>query len=305
MSAANQIRVKVLKKMTAGLIAGSIPVLVWWKYASDSRYAVTEEVCTRVRVRGVPTTDDLLLERVQAGDVVLFDRRCEKCASGPWAALACLAGRQFLCDDSIRANRTVEAGRFDHIGIVVPGYINTAQDEFDPTNLLLLEATASGIVTRPLKTRLEHTQSRSVLLLQLCSPGEKRNADDSCEQLPSVERTREFIEKELRLFRDRWTELGNEKQYRRFHSTVALGGAVAYGMGLQDNIAGPVSPSAYLVLMGLQQAAVAQNIKENDNRKVKVENFLRDYRFEEKSAVGLRPGFRFLAPVPVRETSRY
>lgn len=170
-----------------------------------------------------------------------------------------------------------------------------------------MEATPSGIVARPLKTRLERTQSRSVLLLQLCSPGEKRNVeneDDDYEQMPLVQRTRQHVEKELKNFRDVWTELGEQKGYKRFHSTVALGGAFVYGLGLQDYASGPISPSAYLVLLGLQKAAAAQNIDERENKSVKVEDFLRDYRFEEQNAVRLRPGWRFLAPIPVRETSR-
>jgi len=181
-------------------------------------------------------------------------------------------------------------------------------------------------VARPLKTRLERTQSRSVMLLQLCSPGEKRNLNDSdgndddadatengdgddekskqqSSKKQMVQRTRQHVDRELKNFRDRWTELGNDKGYARFHSTVALGGAVSYGLGLQEYIKGPVSPSAYLVLMGLQKCAAAQNVSERENRLVKVEDFLRDYRFEERNAVRLRPGWRFLAPIPVRETS--
>jgi hypothetical protein len=189
-------------------------------------------------------------------------------------------------------------------GLVVPGYIKSRQDEFDPSNLLILEATPSGILARSLKTRLEQTQSRSVVLLQLCSPGEKRNVEEGYEHTPTVQRTREHMERELQVFRDRWTELGREKNYHRFHSTVALGGALSYGLGLQTYISGPVSPSAYLTLLGLQQSAAAQNINERENLQVKPEDFLHDYRFEEKNAVRLRPGFRFLAPITLRETSR-
>lgn len=187
---------------------------------------------------------------------------------------------------------------------MVPGYIKSRQDVHDPSSLLLLEATPSGIVARPLKTRLERTQSRSVMLLQLCSPGEKRNVEEDYEQMEIVNRTRKHVERELRQFRDRWTELGKDKGYEWFHSTVALGGALSYGLGLQPYTSGPISPSAYLVLLGLHQAAAAQNIRERDNLGVKVEDFLRDYRFEETNAVRLRPGWRFLAPIPLRETSR-
>lgn len=189
-------------------------------------------------------------------------------------------------------------------GLVVPGYINSRQDAIDPSNLLLLEATPSGIVARPLKTRLERTMSRSVVLLQLCSPGEKRNMDDDYEQSETVNRTRKHVERELRNFRDRWTELGSEKGYKWIHSTISLGGALAYQLGLGGYLAGPVSPSAYIVLMGLHKAAAGQNISEKENRAVTVEDFLRDHRFEEKHSLRLRPGWRFLAPIPLRETSK-
>jgi hypothetical protein len=170
-----------------------------------------------------------------------------------------------------------------------------------------LEATPSGIVARPLKTRLERTQSRSVILLQLCCPGERRNIvgeDEEEEELPIVVRARDHVEKELKNFRDQWTKLGDEKGYKWFHSTVQVGGAVTYGLGLQNYASGPISPSAYFVLMGLQKAAAAQNIIERENRQVKVEDFLSDYHFEEKNPIRLRPGWRFLAPIGLRETTR-
>jgi hypothetical protein len=175
---------------------------------------------------------------------------------------------------------------------------------------LLLEATPSGIVARNLRDRLERTASRSVILLQLCAPGERRNIvpgssdDDDYEQMPIVERARSHVDRELTKFRDTWMELGASKNYQWIHSTVGLGGALAYGMGLQNYLAGPVSPSAYLVLLGLQQAAAAQNLNQREHETVKCEDFLRDYRFEDVNAVRLRPGYRFLAPIPMRENSR-
>ena len=38
----------------------------------------------------VQTIDDLMVEKCQPGDVMLFDRRCECCASGAAAAMGCL-----------------------------------------------------------------------------------------------------------------------------------------------------------------------------------------------------------------------
>jgi len=107
--------------MSIGLAVCCVPVAVWWKSAADRRREVAERVRTQIRVPGVQTTDDMLLEqKVLPGDVVLFDRRCRYCAKGPWAALACLAGRQFLCDDSMSSSRSVDHGKFDHVGTCRP-----------------------------------------------------------------------------------------------------------------------------------------------------------------------------------------
>jgi hypothetical protein len=54
-----------------------------------------------------------------------------------------------------------------------------------------------------------------------------------------------------------WVALGEEKRCKRIQSTVGLGGAIAYGIGLQEFVSGPTSPSAYLVLMGLHKAAAS------------------------------------------------
>lgn len=107
-------RIKVFQQLAGGLIVCSIPVAVWWKSAADNRAIILEQQRTKVRVPNIQDSDDLLVERMQAGDVLLFDRRCEKCAAGPWAVLACLAGRSLLCDE--RATRSVDQGRFDHVG---------------------------------------------------------------------------------------------------------------------------------------------------------------------------------------------
>lgn len=199
----------------------------------------------------------------------------------------------------------------------MPGFVRTRHDEFDPTNLMLLEATPKGIVARPLKDRLERSSSRTILLLQLSCPGEvrKQTTDDDDDDEDgenskadpvrvSVIRTRQHVERELEKFRDKWLELGEQKGYKWIHSTVALGGAVVYGMGMQDYVisTGPVSPSAFVVLSALQSAAAAQNIRQKENLQVKPEDFLRD-RFAERNALQLRPGWRFLAPISLKETS--
>jgi hypothetical protein len=324
---------KVYLQFLGGIGVMSIPITVWWYWSDQERRTLLDDYRTRVKLppgAAGDTYDYIITEKIQAGDVLLFDRKCERCASSPWAALACIMSKQILTGKVGNDNyiRSIDTGRYDHIGLVVPGYIKTRSDEYDPTNLLLLEATASGIVARPLKERLELSTSNSVLLLQLACPGEQRNRilDESStasygtnnnknktnepnSQQILVTRTRAHVEKELKRYRDTWVQLGTQYKYQYLHSTLTLGGAVAYAVGLYNihqsslSMQGPVSASAYLVLSGLQQAAAAPSITEYENRTVKPEDFLRDYRLTEDHAVRLRPGWRFLAPITLKQAS--
>jgi hypothetical protein len=312
---------KVYGQLFSGVVVISIPITVWWYWSYQERAKVLEEYRTRVKLppgAAGDTYDYIITEKIQPGDVILFDRRCERCAASPWAAFACVVGKQCLTGHTGNDNyiRSVDSGRYDHIGLVVPGYVKTRADEFNPTNLLLMEATASGIVARPLKERLELSSSNSVLLLQLASPGEYRNRIvgeddkmDSPSQQIAVTRTRKHVETELKRFRDTWVPLGTQYNYHYLHSTITLGGAIAYGLGMYNSkqslipMNGPVSASAYLVLSGLQKAAAAPSITEVENRRIKAEDFLRDYRLTEQNAVHLRPGWRFLAPITLKQKS--
>jgi hypothetical protein len=189
------------------------------------------------------------------------------------------------------------------VGIVVPGYAKTKKDALDPSNLLVLEATpGEGIVARPLLTRLEMSQSRSMILLPLATAGERRN-DDKYEPSPMTIRTRKHIDKQLESFRDTWVKLSEQGGYKNVHSLISMAGAVANATGLQAYSSGPVSPSAWLVVMALKDAAVYQDVDERTRLRIKVEDFLRDHRFQERDSVRLRPGFKFLAPVSMRESS--
>ena len=315
---------KVYLQVLGGIGAISVPLSLWWYWSRQERHQLLEEYRTRVQLPpgagSSDTYDYIITEKIQPGDVLLFDRRCERCYSSPWSALACVISKQLLTGKSGDDNfiRSVDTGRYNHIGLVVPGYIRTRSDEYDPLNLLLLEATPGGIVARPLKERLELSTSHSVILLQLASPGEQRNriVDNSSSESQSsqqilVTRTREHVVKELKRYRDTWVSLGTQYKYQYLHSTLTIGGAVAYALGLYDilqssstfSIKGPVSPSAYFVLSGLQQAAAAPSITDQENFKIKPEDFLRDYRLTEQNAVRLRPGWRFLAPISLKQSS--
>ena len=55
------------------------------------------------------------VEKCQPGDVLLFDRRCDYCASGFVAAMACYVGKAILCEED-DGTRSVERGKYEHCG---------------------------------------------------------------------------------------------------------------------------------------------------------------------------------------------
>ena len=192
-------------------------------------------------------------------------------------------------------------------GIVVPGYHKNKKDLFDPSNLLLLEATSgSGIVARPLLTRLEMSQSRTVMLLPLHVPGDNRNSHDDDDFTPPAKTVQlsEYIDRQLGEFRDKWVENSKQQGYKSAHSSLSILGILAYMIGWQDVSPGPTSPSAWVVVSALQAAGVGENIRDRDALEAKVEDFLRDHRFQDAETVRLRPGFKYLPPVALREMAR-
>jgi hypothetical protein len=168
-----------------------------------------------------------------------------------------------------------------------------------------LEATASeGIVARPLLHRLEMSQSRSVLLLRLASPGEQRN-DPSYEPTTATKRLHKHVDGALEKFRDVWVQESKKQNYSWSHSGLGIFGALGYALGLYKVLPLPVSPSAWLVLSALQESGVALNLSERTALETKVEDFFKDYRFSEdqERSVRLRPGWKFMNPIAMRETS--
>jgi len=301
----NSTRRKVITRMAAIVFVPTVPVMIWYKAALDDRRTHAEEVRSKVRVPNVQTVDDLLVEKCQAGDILLFDRRWEKCAAGPLAALACLLSRAILCNDTDPLQtRSVEIGKFDQCGIVVPGYEKEGMP-YDPSNLLLIEVTASGgIVARPVLDRLEMSQSRSVILLPLNVPGDNRN-DDDYEAPEKTQKVHEYIEKQLCNFRDKWTKASKLQNYANAHSTLSILGVLGYSLGLKDVWRAPISPSAWLVVSALQAAGVGEKLTDRSAMETRVEDLLRDHRFHgDNESVRLRPGFKFLPPVVMREMSR-
>ena len=56
----------------------SIPIGLWWYQATSERKATTEKFNDRPLALTNDTYDYLIAEKCQPGDVVLFDRRCER-----------------------------------------------------------------------------------------------------------------------------------------------------------------------------------------------------------------------------------
>lgn len=288
-------------KVASIIAVPSVPISAWWYSALKDREAKAKDVQSRVRIPNVQTVDDLMIEKCQPGDVILFDRRCHKCAAGPTAAFSCILNKTFLCSDN--QSKTVNVGKFEHAGIIVPGDQKNKLEALDPLNLLLLESTPHGIVARKLSERLEMTQSRTVLWLPLASPGERRN-DDDYEPSPKTKRMQDYMHENLSKFRDTWVEISRKQNYGSFHSSLGIIGSLAYALGLYKTSKSPISPSAFLVVSALTESGAGLNLSDRVAFETKVEDFLRDHRFAENDVVRLRPGWKFLSPVIMRETSR-
>jgi hypothetical protein len=194
-------------------------------------------------------------------------------------------------------------------GIVVPGQSTAKGAEHDPSNLCLLEATSgSGVACRPLLARLEMSRSRSVILLPLSCPGERRyevdHGDDEGEMLSEWTKfAKGLTYSELSKFRDKWLADSQLQDYRSHHSNLSITGVLLYRTGLYHTFNIPISPSAWLVVQALQECGAAMKLNEKQSQQTRVEDFTRDGRFFETDTVRLRPGWKFLSPVVMRENS--
>ncbi|KAL3771469.1 hypothetical protein ACHAW5_006152 [Stephanodiscus triporus] len=302
-------RIKLAIQLSLSALVPAAPILYWSRNSKRERAERDREVSTKMRIPSVQTIDDLLVEKCQPGDVVLFDRRCECCASGPTAALGCLIGKAFLCDEE-DGTRSVERGSYEHCGIVVPGHSTTnGGAEREPSNLCLLEATSgSGVACRPLLARLEMSRSRSVILLPLSCPGERRyEADHGDDEEGGVSEQTKVVKNmthvELAKFRDKWLADSRSQDYQSQHSYLSIMGAILYRTRLYPTFPIPISPSAWLVVQALQECGAAMKLNEKQSQQTRVEDFTRDGRFFERDTVRLRPGWKFLNPVVMRENS--
>lgn len=150
------------------------------------------------------------------------------------------------------------------------------------------------------------SRSRSVILLPLSCPGEKRFTLDHGDDDNVSEKTK-FLKgqtyTELTKFRDKWLKDGKTEHYDKQHSILSIMGTFMYVTNLYPTFPIPISPSAWLVVQGLQECGAAMKLNEKQAQETRVEDFTRDGRFFEKDTVRLRPGWKFLSPVVMRETS--
>ena len=287
------------KMMLGCVVVPSIPVGIWYVSALQHRSKVEEEVRTKVRIPNVQTIDELMVEKCQPGDIVLFHRRWYHCAAGPLAALSCFFSQTFLCPKLEETHNNL----FDHMGIVIS---NPNSNNDKEKNLYLLEATAgSGIVARPLLTRLEMSQSKSVLLVPLTCPGERRtgNIEDTEQQSLKTIKIQTHFQDRLQQFATKWIQQSQQQGYVNHHSMLGILGSFAYAFKFTKSLPSPISPSAWLVVNALQESGAAMNLSERTSLETKVQDVLRDYRFHETDTIRLRPGWKFLSPVILRETT--
>eukprot|EP00587_Corethron_hystrix_P008870 CAMPEP_0113320634 /NCGR_PEP_ID=MMETSP0010_2-20120614/14383_1 /TAXON_ID=216773 ORGANISM="Corethron hystrix, Strain 308" /NCGR_SAMPLE_ID=MMETSP0010_2 /ASSEMBLY_ACC=CAM_ASM_000155 /LENGTH=300 /DNA_ID=CAMNT_0000178493 /DNA_START=1 /DNA_END=903 /DNA_ORIENTATION=+ /assembly_acc=CAM_ASM_000155 len=253
------------------------------------------------------TIDDLLLENVLPGDLVLFDRRCYTCASGPLAAAACLASKYFTTDYGMKGI----GPHYDHVAIVVPNPDGSSVAmEMGPYVLEVSSGSDGGFRCMPLRHRLGASGSRNVAILPLCVPGETmREGDSSISSLSAdskVQEIRSEIEKDLSKFMTSMTGGKSKSEVAsrytgRINSTLTITGALSAAAGLKLPVL-PISPSAFLVVGALNEAGVtARNNDKDLAQQVLVADFLNDHRYYDERSVQLRPGFRFGRTLPVRQ----
>ena len=289
------------KYLGAIVLLPSIPLTYWtyWSRDERDRHLVVVKEKHANKVPNVQTIDDVLMEHVLPGDVLLFDRRCQFCQS-PLAALACLLGRKFVSNSNSDGDGV---GNFDHVGIVVPN-----PEEAEHGAPYLLEYTPQqGVVARPLLERVEYSRSRSVLLLPLSLPGERRDPSNEDDHHAVTEQStiiRDKMNQRLYQFHDGSIRNSQTNGFANMHSTLSIFGALAYAIGIHEKFNFlPVNPSAFFAASALQEAGVALNVEQRSALNAKSEDFLRDHRFQEEDCIRLRPGFKFMRPLAIRENN--
>ena len=127
------------------------------------------------RIKEVDDVYDSISNYVKPGDLVVFDRKCSQCST-PLSAISC-------------AVKKWGRGGWDHVGVIVENpFIVKGDGERKPPppkeepllpttkySPYLLEFTSSqGISCRPLLERIKISSSKSISVLPISAPGERR-----------------------------------------------------------------------------------------------------------------------------------
>ncbi|GMH89953.1 hypothetical protein TL16_g11618 [Triparma laevis f. inornata] len=238
------------------------PSLTFYLYSSSTRSNHISSLQETALPSSVVTIGDMYVDSAAPGDVLMFKRRCHTCVT-PLAALACLAQQAVLKKDT-----------YDHFGIVVPGETTYSTPK-------LLEATANGVVERDLGERLRFSRSKSIVLLPLNVPGERRDSEfdstlvdkkqekkDRSKAL-QIEKVRLDFESAISKSSIRALLTSSYINYENMHSTLTLfGGIVSNYLPLSSTTKeklykGPRNPSCMVVLEGLNKSgALSRQVNE-------------------------------------------
>lgn len=285
-----------MAKAVAFLITFSFPVSFWYYEANRKRQQKLDSITSQTKVPNVQTIDELMIENFQPGDVVLFDRRCYTCCYSPFSSLSCFLSKVFLCKSTTHS-KTLD-GCFEHAGILVPSKKKTSES----TDLLILEAIASeGIIARPLLQRLQSSQSRSILVLPLNIPGERRTDNHYTPSLPTL-KIRQKIHEKLYEFSKTWVSISQKQRYQCHHTSLTIFGSLIYALNVHNYFNIPVSPSAWLITLALMDINAIRKGNENIAMSAKVHDFINtNFFLGINNILPIRPGWKFGKPIIVRQ----
>ena len=285
------------------------------------------------RIKEVLDTDDQLASKLQAGDLVVFDRDCFKCAASPLACLGCYSQKLNL----------VPGKRFDHVGVIISNpfhsihfkaaFNSTAMDKQEKGSkyapYVLEISSGAGVRVTPFVDRVKVSSSKGILILPLSAPGERRGEinflddddddddDDENRKLSSKEENAVKMKTSLAQSLEKFAiqSMAESQNLSSSVSSLVLLGSFkaliskqfasdsAFDAMTKNTI--PANPSAFFVLQALQRggAGCLDEFSTDLTYKIGTSDLLRDQdlgnetttnqRGESSESKILRPGWRF------------
>jgi hypothetical protein len=301
----------------------TVPTLAWWYWATQERAAWESEenqYTFRSASTSIETIDDQIVDKMRPGDLIFFNRKCHLCSSSPFSALSCYAAKYLI---GANASGITDASQvFEHVAIVVEKKHNGA---------VMLEAcdNGDGLVKREVTDALCLDMSKSVQLVRLLAPGERRtpisigangiddddsdsdgnnangNSTTSSASSPVIgiaaanksKQAKEKLAFDLQMFANKVVEEGKSIDYASLHNSMGLVGAIrkALRMDAYYFAGNPHSPSAWLVIHALQEAGAATKTTMDLAQDATVDDLYANSREI------LRTGWRLEKPVSLRE----